>query len=604
VIAERGVHPVEGLIGARFSSPARAATAAANGTTKKKAKAAAKPGPKLSGPLSAQVETILAQPGARGALWGISVTTLEGAPVFALNDDKRFQPASNEKLLTTATAFQVLPANLTSTTLVIAAGTGAGGLLPGGVVAGDLIFYGQGDPSMSARMLPFAIKTQRVGDPLAAVDQLAVQAVAAGVREVKGNIVGDDSYFSYEPFGPGWSWNDLQWEYGAPVSALTVNDNVIYLTVTPGAEAGAPVTFSWLPAVDYYKVESSIRTVAAAPGVKTRIGAERLPGSKTVRLWGTMRAGGMGVMGPGASSAGGVGVTGTTPPGSVSLALAVEDAAQFAAEALKERLEAHGVRVDGAAVARHRPQTGIETEDAGSGGGSGDSGGIVTAEDGIGRGADGNVTANDAIAEGKAGGQEESAVANGQVPAGQVLARRVSPTLRQDLTVINKVSQNLHAELLLEQLGVVEQGGGGTGSVSTRAAGLRAVRQFLGAAGVSPEDVTIYDGSGLSADDMVTPRALTAVLRYAASRSWGAEFRATLPVGGVDGTLADRFGGALAGKVTAKTGTLKEDSSLSGYVTAASGRTIVFSILCNRHLPGTASRAVVDRLVTAIAAAE
>jgi D-alanyl-D-alanine carboxypeptidase/D-alanyl-D-alanine-endopeptidase (penicillin-binding protein 4) len=130
------------------------------------------------------------------------------------------------------------------------------------------------------------------------------------------------------------------------------------------------------------------------------------------------------------------------------------------------------------------------------------------------------------------------------------------------------------------------------------------VRQLLGAAGVLPEDVTIYDGSGLSADDMVTPRALTAVLRYAASRSWGAEFRATLPVAGVDGTLADRLGGALVGKVTAKTGTLKEDSSLSGYVTAASGRTMVFSILCNRHLPGTASRAVVDRLVAAIAAAE
>ncbi len=301
MIAERGVQTVEGLIGAHFSFHTRAeiygcaellsgdgagggaraaATVAGNGTTKKKAKAAAKAGGKLSGPLSAQVETILAQPGARGALWGISVTTLDGATVFAMNDDKRFQPASNEKLLTTATAFQVLPANLSSTTLVIAAGAGAGGLLPGGVVAGDLIFYGQGDPSMSARMLPFAIKTQRVGDPLAAVDQLAAQAVGAGVREVKGNIVGDDSYFSYEPFGPGWSWNDLQWEYGAPVSALTVNDNVIYLTVTPGAEAGAPVQFSWLPAVDYYKVESSIRTVAAAPGVKTRIGRGEIAGFK------------------------------------------------------------------------------------------------------------------------------------------------------------------------------------------------------------------------------------------------------------------------------------------------------------------------------------
>ncbi len=596
MIAERGVHTVEGLTGAHFSGYAGGcaeregggAAPAAEPGTKHKAKAAAKAkaAPKLSGPLSAQVETILASPGARGSVWGISVTTLDGATVFAMNDAMRFQPASNEKLLTTATAFSLLPANLTSTTLVIAAGGGAGGLLPGGVVAGDLIFYGEGDPSMSARVLPFAGKTQRVGDPLAGVDQLAAQVVAAGVREVRGNVVGDDSYFAYEPFGPGWSWNDLQWEYGAPVSALTVNDNVIYLTVTPGAEAGAPVTFSWLPAVDYYKVESSIRTVAATAGVKTRIGAERLPGSKIVRLWGTMRAGGMGVMGPGVAGAG--------APGSVSLALAVEDAAQFAAESLKERLEAHGVRVDGAAVARHRPQTGIETEDAGSGTGGGD-----------GDGASGGRAEKTETAQINGAVQEEAVAMAGQVPAGQVLARRVSPPMREDLTVINKVSQNLHAELVLEQLGVVEQGGGGTGSVSTRAAGLRAVRQFLGAAGVAAEDVTIYDGSGLSADDMVTPRALTAVLRYAATRSWGAEFRATLPTGGVDGTLSDRFNGtALAGKVQAKTGSLKEDSSLSGYVTGASGRTVAFSILCNRHLPGTAARAVVDRLVAAIAGAE
>jgi D-alanyl-D-alanine carboxypeptidase/D-alanyl-D-alanine-endopeptidase (penicillin-binding protein 4) len=328
--------------------------------------------------------------------------------------------------------------------------------------------------------------------------------------------------------------------------------------------------------------------------VKTHIGAERLPGSKTVRLWGTIRAGGMGVMGPGpaGTAAGAPPVTGTTPPGSVSLALAVDDAAQFAAEALKERLESHGVHVDGSAVARHRPQTGIETEDSGSGGAESSEATI-------------NVTKNDGIASTTANAVTNSTQPQISAPPGRVVAQRVSPPLRQDLTVINKVSQNLHAELVLEQLGVTQQNGGGADSISTRASGLRAVRQFLSTAGVAPDDIAIYDGSGLSANDMVTPRAMTALLRYAATQSWGAEFRSTLPIGGVDGTLSDRFNGApLSGRIAAKTGSLKEDSSLSGYVTTATGRTLVFSILCNRHMPGTSARAIVDRLVGAIEAAD
>src|SRR5664279_3462529 len=99
--------------------------------------------------------------------------------------------------------------------------------------------------------------------------------------------------------------------------------------------------------------------------------------------------------------------------------------------------------------------------------------------------------------------------------------------------MVNKVSQNLHAELLLRQLGRSQTGEG------SFVEGARVVRQFLVNAGILPDDFFFYDGSGMSPEDEVTPRATSTLLSYAAKQPWGATFRATLPVAGVDGTLAN-----------------------------------------------------------------
>ncbi|HEV2278252.1 MAG TPA: D-alanyl-D-alanine carboxypeptidase, partial [Acidobacteriaceae bacterium] len=137
------------------------------------------------------------------------------------------------------------------------------------------------------------------------------------------------------------------------------------------------------------------------------------------------------------------------------------------------------------------------------------------------------------------------------------------------------------------------------------AQGARVVRQFLIGAGVNPGDFLFFDGSGMSGDDLITPRAATTLMAYAARQPWGALYKSTLPIGGVDGSLAGRFSGPMKGRVFAKTGTLAEVNSLTGYLTARSGRTLVFSILCNDHDPtGEASRNAMDRIVTAIADAE
>ena len=119
-------------------------------------------------------------------------------------------------------------------------------------------------------------------------------------------------------------------------------------------------------------------------------------------------------------------------------------------------------------------------------------------------------------------------------------------------------------------------------------------------------DFFLYDGSGMSPDDRIAPRAFTQLLAYASRQPWGAAWRDTLPVAGVDGTLAGRFKNSpLKGRLWAKTGTLNEVNALSGYLTAASGKTLAFSILVNGHRPGSEAEAqAIDRIAEAIAAAE
>ena len=170
----------------------------------------------------------------------------------------------------------------------------------------------------------------------------------------------------------------------------------------------------------------------------------------------------------------------------------------------------------------------------------------------------------------------------------------------EDIAVTNKVSQNLHAELLLRLLGKVFARDG------SLAQGARVVRQFLVNAGISDQDFFFYDGSGMSMDDRIAPRAYTQLLSYAARQPWGAAFRATLPVAGVDGTLTNRFKNSpLKGKLWAKTGTLNETVALSGYLTAASGKALVFSVMVNGHRPGSgAESAAVERICEAIAASQ
>ena len=180
-----------------------------------------------------------------------------------------------------------------------------------------------------------------------------------------------------------------------------------------------------------------------------------------------------------------------------------------------------------------------------------------------------------------------------------MLAQLPAEDLAADMTTINKVSQNVHSELMLRRVGRLS----GTGSIASGQAAIAALAQQ---AGISGQSFTLADGSGMSTYNRLSPDTTAALLRHAAGQPWGAQWRGTLPIGGVDGTLARRFvGTALEGRIFAKTGSLNASRALSGYMLGASGDMLVFSAFANDIPPEAddAATAVLDAALVAIAAA-
>ena len=489
---------------------------------------------------SARVDAALSETHEQKAFWGILVADRDsGKTLYELNADRFFAPASNAKVFTTSLALADLgPDYRYRTTLESKSALSRSGLL-----TGDLILVGRGDPDLSNRKFPYAKKVERDGAPERVLADLADAAVNKGLKEVDGDIVADDSYYPYDPYPAGWTIGDTFFSFGAPVSAIDFNDNTIGIDVIPGAHAGDAVTLAVQPAAARLEFNSQVTTGTASS--KSDLAVVRQPGPNFILL------------------------RGTVPPGSpaVHLELAMTQPVETAGRALKDLLEARGVTVRGTVRAVHSPPPVV----------------------------------NAAGEPGAPQASETTASADRTV-----LAEHISPTLLESIRLTNKISQNLHAEMFLREVGRKEFG------TASTAAGLFVEQDFLRSAGVVDGDVVLTDGSGLSPQDVVTPRAVIAVLRYAYTQSWGEKFASTLPVAGTDGTLANRFSaGPALGMIHAKTGSIDNVRAISGYATSRRGEPLVFCIFVNnnpQHGPDATSTmdviasAMVDVLGPAISA--
>jgi D-alanyl-D-alanine carboxypeptidase/D-alanyl-D-alanine-endopeptidase (penicillin-binding protein 4) len=173
----------------------------------------------------------------------------------------------------------------------------------------------------------------------------------------------------------------------------------------------------------------------------------------------------------------------------------------------------------------------------------------------------------------------------------QFLAEHQSPPLVRAVEIINKRSQNLHAEMLLRTLGAEFRGTG------TDEAGLEVVKDFVVSAGIDTRGINLSDGCGLSRENLLTPRFQTSLLLTLSTRPYFDLFLNTLAVSGTDGTLRRRLSAQqVRGVIHAKTGTLNGVSTLSGYMTTKSGRNLVFSIFANNVTAAGRVRRTIDEI--------
>src|SRR5579871_2185494 len=434
------------------------------------------------------------------------VDAASGKTLYQRNENRLLLPASNMKLFTTALALLRLGPDYRFETRVVRE------------PSGDLTLVGSGDPSLSGRAYPYR-KDTPPEPPLLAIEELADKVVASGVERVDGDLVGDDRLYPWAPYPPSWTQDDGLWDYGAPVSALTVADNFFTLSIHPGAHAGDPASLGLLPALEYFTIDNRIATVAA--GGEARVRISRLPGARELLVWGSIPAG----------------------HPEMREELAIDDPALYAASALYEALTRRGISITGRVRARHRSTT------------------------------------DDYMP-----------------PEGTTVASRMSPPLSELLQVIDKVSENLHAELVLREVGRVMR------HAATREAGLEELSALLAETGASAEESRAEDGSGLSRNALVTPRLVTRLLAYLYASKYRDLWISLLPVGGEDGTLSNRLCCVADGRgIRAKTGSLSRALTLSGYADSKSNGRLAFSILVNDFsAPAGEVRQWIDKIATGL----
>lgn len=456
------------------------------------------------------IDSMALQPAFRNAHWGILIVDpVRGDTLYSRNAGKLFMPASNQKLLTGATALAQLGADYRYRTVFAASGPVVHGSL-----RGDLVVIGRGDPTVS---------DAAYGDAMIPLRAVADSLWARGVREIAGALVKGGDAFPDSTLGFGWSWDDLDADYSAGVDELFFNEGFARVTVFAATRVGGAATARTAPA----------RTVPRIGRVSVVTGGMQDPEAlaRNSIQWETDIRGPRPLLNLGGF---------VKARDSATVDVAIRNPAQAYLDALAEALHDRGIIVRGNVIS------------------------------------------------------EPAAPVQDATP----LFTMQSRPLRDILPLFEKPSQNQIGEILYRTLALEKTG------IGTPDSGRRVVQRQLAAWGVDTAGHAVRDGSGLSRHDYVTPDALVRVLDTMRQHPDFKTFYDALPIGGVDGTIRARMKGTPAqGNVHAKTGTLDKARSLSGYVTTADGRLLLFSMLCNNFtVPTRMVEQVQDSVLSRLAA--
>jgi len=475
----------------------------------------------------------ISQPQFAAASFGVKVVSLDtGKTLFENDAAKFFSPASNAKLYTMALALDKLGGDYRiKTSLYAKARPDARGNLKS-----DLIVYGRGDPGFNAK--------QGGGDIFRALQPLVAALTNAGVRQISGNLIGDESFIVGTPFGSGWSWDDLNYYYGAEISALTINDNTLQVSVKPGDRVGAAGQLAIFPATSLVVFSNRTQTVAA--NRRREINFYRPLGQNVIYVTGQMP------------------LSETNFTGDVTMS----NPAGLFVELFREALRRNGVKVSGAT----RTINWLDRQ------------GQPLEQNGL---------------------VELGAVESRPMRELNVAVQKPSQNLYTDLMLAHVGSLEREQVLAERNARITNAVESVVGTTSSEDYGIRELDKFLAKAGVKRGDVRFEEGSGLSRNNLTTPNATIALLQFMSRHPEAKSYHDALPIAGRDGTLRNRLKGTRAeGNVRAKTGTLRWANSTSGYVTTAAGEKLAFCLMLNRYVaPATefSARAELDKVIVQLA---
>ena len=478
---------------------------------------------------------------------GIKIVSLNsGKVVFENESEKYYTPASNMKNFTIAAALETLGPDFKFKTRVLGPKPDSSG-----TVKADLRIEGGGDITISTAF--FGTSPSDPETYFKGIDRLVDQISAAGVKRIEGDLVGDERYFKGFTIPETWEWDDLQTKDGAGISALPINDNAVDISVKPGASAGSPCIVVISPPNTVFKIVNECSTSSA--GSKGQLKVNKQLNKNEVRVSGSISS----------DDKGFAGILAVSHPADLFLAI------------LKDRLAKRGIVVTGQTTTVRNPDFHNEITRPGT---------------------------------------WNSYPANKPELVPVELARLESPPLSLIAAKTMKPSQNMYTETILWALGEASVPSDIGMMIKTDPPytpqperpnssdlGLAVAKKFRDTVGIPSDAVIQYDGSGMSRHDVITPAAVVQLYTYMAKQSRYVQvWRDSLSIGGVDGTLRNRFKGtAASGNMRGKTGTLDQVSALSGYVKTASGEELIVSIIVN-GVPKTADRTgLADDIVVALA---